>query len=79
VQRAPVTQQRGEAAELMPSVGLRYRSGLARDQVADQQAQPVGALQPGSVETELCGEWLVEHEQPRVGRLLALAADGHLR
>ena len=78
-QRAPVAQTRGEPAELVPGVGLRHRGGAAGDEVADQQPQAVGAAQPGRVEAELGGQRLVEHEQPRVGSLLGLPGNGHLR
>ena len=65
-QRAPVTQPRHEAAELMPGVDLGHRSGAVGHQVAHQETQSVGTPQPRSVEAKLRGKPLVEHEQPQV-------------
>ena len=39
-ERPPVAQTGGEAAELVPGVGLRHRGGVVRDQVADQKRRP---------------------------------------
>ena len=78
-QRAPVAQPRHVAAELVAGVGLGHRSGIAGDQVAHQEAQPVGTPQPGSVEAKLGGQRLVERQQPQVGKRLGLPADSHLR
>ena len=63
----------------MSGVGLRHGRGAVGDQVAGQEAQPVGAPQPAGFEAELGGERLVEHEQTRVGGGLGLPADGQLR
>ncbi len=52
---APVAQTRGEPPELVPGVGLRHRSGTAGDEVADQQAQTIGAAQRGRIEAEFGG------------------------
>ena len=76
---APVAQTRGEAAELVPGVGLRHRSGTAGDEIADQQPQAVGTPQPGRVEAELSGQRLVEHKQPRVDNLRGPPRKSHLR
>jgi hypothetical protein len=76
---APVAETRDEPAELVPGVGLRHRSGSAGHHVADQQAQAFGVPQPGGVEAEVGGQWLVEQEQMRVGSLLGLPGDRHLR
>ncbi len=78
-QRAPVAQPRHVAAELMPGVGLRYRSGAAGNQVAHQEAQPVCTAQPGRVEAKLGGQRLVERQQSQVGKSFGLPADSHLR
>ena len=51
-QRASVAQPGDEAAELMPGVGLGHRDCGAGDQVANQEAQPVGTPQPGGVQAE---------------------------
>ncbi len=78
-QRPPVAEPRDEAAELMPGVGLGYRSGAAGNQGAHQELEPVRTPQPGGVEAQLGGQRLVEHQQLRVGRRLGLPADRHLR
>ena len=76
---APVAQTRRELAELVSGVGLRHRSGTARYQVADQQAQAIEAPQPGGVEAQLGGQRLVEHQQSRVENLLRLPGECHFR
>jgi len=68
---APVTEARGVAAELVPGVDLRNGCRTAGHQVAYQQPKAVGAPEPGRVEAEFGGQWLVEHEQPRVVSLLS--------
>ena len=49
-QCAAVAEARDVAAELVARVGLRDRDCAFRHVVADQEAQPVGAAQPGRVQ-----------------------------
>jgi hypothetical protein len=67
-----------EAAELVPGVGLRHRSGALRHRGADEQAHAVGAPQPVRVEPEADRQRFVEHQQPGVRRLLGLPGHGQL-
>ena len=78
-QRAPVAQTRHEPAELMSGIGLRYRDGAIRNEIAGQEAHTVGTVQPRGVEAQVGGQRLVQHEQPWVGNRFGLPADGHLR
>ncbi len=77
-QRAPIAETRDEPAELVSGVGLRHRRGTAGYQTADQQAQAIGAPQPGGVEAELDGQRHVQRQQPRVRSLLGLPGNCHL-
>ena len=61
-QRAPVAQPRDEAAELVAGVGLRYRRGAVRDQIAGQEPHALGGPQPVGLQAQVGGEVLVEHQ-----------------
>jgi hypothetical protein len=78
-ERPPVTEPRGVPAELVPGVGLRHRRRTAGDGVADEQPHALGAAQRDRVEAELGGKPVVEHQQPRVRRLVGLPRDRQLR
>ena len=78
-QCAAVAEARDVAAELVARVGLRDRDRAGRHVVADQEAQPVRAAQPGRVQAEVGGERLVEQQQFRFGGYLGLPRDGQFR
>ncbi len=77
-QRAAVAQLRDVAAELVAGIRLGDGRCAVGNVVADQEAQSVGALQPGRIEAQLAGQRYVERQQPRVGKGLGLPTDGHL-
>jgi hypothetical protein len=77
--RPPVAEERDERAELVSGVRLRHRRGVGRHAGAGQQAHAVGGSQQARVQAQLGGQRLVEHQEPRIRRLLGLPGDGHLR
>ena len=66
-QRPTVAEPRAEPAELVTGVRLGHRGGAVGHDVAEQEAQAVGASQPADVEAQLAGQRLVEREQAGFG------------
>ena len=63
-ERPTIAQSWREPTELMAGVRLRHRRRPAGSRVADENGDTVRCSQRIGIDTELCGQLLVEHQQP---------------
>jgi hypothetical protein len=59
---APVPEAGCESTELVPGVRLGHRSRLTGDVRAGQQPEAFGSPQPCTIEAQLHGQRLVQHQ-----------------